>query len=29
MIYFSSTIGRTVRSSGITGVDGWPFTPDF
>ena len=25
MMYFSSTIGRTLRSSGITGLDGSPF----
>jgi hypothetical protein len=27
MMYFSSTIGRTCRSSGIIGLDGWPLTP--
>jgi hypothetical protein len=27
MMYFSSTIGRTARSSGITGLDFSPFLP--
>ena len=27
MMYFWSTIGRTVRSSGITDLDGSPFLP--